>query len=174
MWPFKRTEQIEDNALPEEVKEYYEGERREHIGVAWLLAFVTLIVTIAVLGGVFSGGRWAYRKYIDNDKGDKIAQTANNTESPVQSEENTEATNNTSEQTPESQTNTETPATPTPEPTPAPVTTPTPTPTKTSEPTKQDLADTGPGNVVAIFVGVTALSTAAHQIYSRRKNARQV
>ena len=171
MWPFKSAEPIEDNALPEEVKEYYEGARHEHIGIAWLLAFVTLVVTIAVIGGLFSGGRWAYRKYIDNDKGNKIAQTSNNTKSQEQSDNTTEDAE--SSTPPANEPSSETP-TPTPEPTPAPVVTPTPTPAKPSEPTKQDLADTGPGNVVAIFVGVTALSTAAHQIYSRRKNARQV
>lgn len=171
MWPFKRPEQVDDNALPEEVKEYYEGARQEHIGVAWLLAFVTLVVTIAVIGGLFGGGRWAYRKYIDNDKGNKIAQTSNNTKPQEQSDDTTEVTEDTEGPTPVSEPTPETPA-PTPEPTPAP--TPTPAPSKPSEPAKQDLADTGPGDTVAIFIGVTILSTTAHQIYIRRKQARQI
>src|SRR5690606_3533 len=48
--------------VPDEVKEYYESSERERMGTTWLLAFVTLILTILLALGIFFGGRWLYRK----------------------------------------------------------------------------------------------------------------
>lgn len=64
--------------LPQEVQEYYQGERRERTGVAWLLALGTLIVTLAVAFGLFWTGRWVYRTVAgdDNKKTPTIAQPA--------------------------------------------------------------------------------------------------
>ncbi len=53
--------------VPEEIQDYYKTERRERAGVAWLLAFGTLIVTVLLAGGIFFGGRWAYRKIAGDD-----------------------------------------------------------------------------------------------------------
>lgn len=57
--------------VPEEIQEYYQTERRERAGIAWLLAFGTLIITIVLAAGIFFAGRWAYRKIAgtDNDNG---------------------------------------------------------------------------------------------------------
>ena len=57
--------------LPEEVQEYYQAERRERTGRAWLLALATLFVTFLLAAALFFGGRWVYRALSDNESGDK-------------------------------------------------------------------------------------------------------
>lgn len=53
--------------VPQEIQEYYQTEKRERAGVAWLLAFGTLIVTIVLAAGIFFAGRWAYREIAGTD-----------------------------------------------------------------------------------------------------------
>lgn len=66
-WPFKRRRQ--QDSLPPEVQEYYQTEKRERSGLAWLLALGTLLATLAIAMGLFWGGRWLYRTLTDqNDK----------------------------------------------------------------------------------------------------------
>lgn len=62
--PWRRNQ--EDN-VPTEVKDYYQSERRERVGVAWLLAIGTLLATLAIVIALFFGGRWAWRALFGND-----------------------------------------------------------------------------------------------------------
>ncbi|MDZ7744429.1 MAG: hypothetical protein U5K77_01565 [Candidatus Saccharibacteria bacterium] len=64
--PFRRTKQ-DQQPLPDEAQEYYQAQRREKTGMAWLLAVVTLLATLLIALGIFLGGRWAYRAVFDND-----------------------------------------------------------------------------------------------------------
>lgn len=65
--PWKR--QQPDTAVPAELAEYYQGERRARRGVAWLLALATLVVTLVLATALFFGGRWVWRTIADrNDK----------------------------------------------------------------------------------------------------------
>lgn len=66
--------------VPPEVEQYYESTRRERKGIAWLLAFATLLLTLVIAAALFFGGRWIYRKITNNDS--QPAPT------PVQQEEN--------------------------------------------------------------------------------------
>lgn len=53
----------------EELENYYaNGSNRT--GMAWLMAFLSLLITVVVLGGLFFGGRWAYRTLTDDDTDD--------------------------------------------------------------------------------------------------------
>lgn len=54
--------------VPEEIKDYYQTERRERTGIAWLLAFGTLIITVVLGAGIFFAGRWAYRQVAGTDE----------------------------------------------------------------------------------------------------------
>jgi hypothetical protein len=60
-----RRKKSESVQLPPEVQEYYQSERRERMGMTWLLAALTFVVTIVLAIGLFFGGRWAYRQVFD-------------------------------------------------------------------------------------------------------------
>lgn len=65
-WPFRRNRT--EDSVPQEIQEYYQSEKRERVGVAWMLALATLVVTVLLALGIFYGGRWAYRAVFDDDK----------------------------------------------------------------------------------------------------------
>lgn len=52
-----------------ELEEYYANQerRKTRAGKAWLMAFVSLLITLAVIAMLFFGGRWLYRTLTDND-----------------------------------------------------------------------------------------------------------
>lgn len=63
IWPFNRKKSINKSSkIPEEVQQYYQAEHRERMGLAWLIAFLTLVVTVLIVLGLFLGSRWLYRK----------------------------------------------------------------------------------------------------------------
>lgn len=66
---FKRRKAKTDTNLPPEVQAYSQAERRERMGMAWLVGIVSLIVSLVLVTGLFFGGRWVYRKIAD--RGDK-------------------------------------------------------------------------------------------------------
>src|SRR6185436_18606427 len=80
MWPFKRRKKVNDQPVPAEVKQYYASEHRERVGLAWLVAFLSLILTVAIIAGLFFGGRWIYRKIAHKNQ----PQTTGQTNQPVQ------------------------------------------------------------------------------------------
>jgi cytoskeletal protein RodZ len=110
VWPFNRKTQAEAEALPEEVKEYYESGRKQQTGMAWLLAFGTLVVTVVLALLLFFGGRWIYQKITNNDQPEAPVK-----EQPAQQDQtaNTqpEGTNENTDQQGSSSTNTTTPNT---------------------------------------------------------------
>lgn len=62
---FRRNRQ--NSVLPEEVKEYYQAERRQKRGVAIGLALIALVVTVVVAAALFFGGRFAYNQIWGDD-----------------------------------------------------------------------------------------------------------
>jgi len=71
---FKRKKQETDETAPE-IQEYYQAERRERTGVAWLLALATLGVTVLLALGIYFGGRWAYRNVYKKNQTASTAKT---------------------------------------------------------------------------------------------------
>lgn len=139
--------------LPE-LEKYYEAERRERTGLAWILALVSVAGVALVLIGVFFGGRWTYRHFKSN-KPETVAVVQ--TDSGETADQNGTLTNKDSNKTDTS---------PTPATTPTPATSPatTPAPTKaadTSEPKSTvvaptQLTNTGPEDVAPAFMTATA------------------
>lgn len=62
---FRRNRQ--QSVLPDEVKEYYQTERRQRRGTAALLAVAALAATIAVAAGLFFAGRFVYNQIRGDD-----------------------------------------------------------------------------------------------------------
>jgi hypothetical protein len=81
---FNRKDKTE---VPAEIQEYYQTEKRERAGVAWLLAFGTLVVTIVLAAGIFFAGRWAYRQIAGtDDNGSETTEVAQNDEQSQESD----------------------------------------------------------------------------------------
>lgn len=157
--------------VPEEVKEYYESSSRERVGIAWLLGLGTLLVTVILALGLFFGGRWAYRKVTKPDqKPTPVAQTNKPQDDQNKNKNNSgsSSSNNSSNNSGQSNQGSSKPATPkpAPAPTPAPSTPSTPNPTP---PASGQTPNTGPGNVVAIFVVSSVAGAVCYQIVLRKK-----
>ena len=137
---FNRRKQNTD-VLPEEVREYYQSEKRERTGAAWLLALGTLLVTFFIAAGLFFSGRWVYRTVFNHDDSTNKT-TASSQDSGLRIDEKGNVVGDgqlqpatTSEQ---GSTNTA--------PTNSSATTPTTKPTVTPNTGPSQLVDTGPGN----------------------------
>ncbi len=134
---FNRRKQTND-VLPEEVRDYYQAEKRQKTGVAWVLALVTLLVTFLIAAALFFGGRWVYGAIFDKDNKVTTSQSQNKNEGDSNidgaNKVPTDTQNNSGGQT--SSTSTSTPSTNT-------TTTPAPTP---STPATSQLVNTGPGD----------------------------
>jgi hypothetical protein len=62
----------QDKTTIPELQEYYDNQRANRMGMAWLMALASLLITVGVLSGLFFGGRWVYRKIADRND-DKTA-----------------------------------------------------------------------------------------------------
>lgn len=60
---FKRN----DKTTIAELEEYYANQKKRRSGMAWLMALLSLFITVAVIVLLFLGGRWVYRTFIDSD-----------------------------------------------------------------------------------------------------------
>lgn len=153
--------------LPE-IEKYYEAERRERSGLAWILAAVSVAGVVLLLLGLFFGGKWAYHRVKSNkpvatitqkDSGNDTNKSNDKTDSNS-GDKKTGSTNNSP--APSSNGNATPPAPSTSVPvTPAPSTS-APVPVVNNN---KNLADTGPASVIPAFLTATALGTA----YYRRK-----
>lgn len=179
MWPFKR-KQSDQSTIPVEVEEYYQAERRERVGIAWLLAFATLVTTLLLAVGIFFGGRALYRRFTRDDKPKPIAVSpaipkpsavTGPTLQPAQPSSPQQPTNPqsgnkqpqspvTDKETPDVEDpDTESPATKSPT---------AQTPSKSTAPASP-LPKTGPGETITVFIVVSAVTSIAHYAYTSRK-----
>ena len=153
---FKRKQNTtgEAPAMPPELNDYYQAEKRQQTVVTWLLGFATLAVTVAIAFGLFLSARW-------------IVQKVRNTpaKTPVTSQEVGVNKDKGQTTTPTPSTN---PTTPTESSTGASNTAGQSTQTSTGPKTSSavtSLPNTGPAETLAVFFVATAVGTFA---YSRR------
>lgn len=62
---FKRN----DKTTIAELEEYYATQKPRRTGMAWFMALLSLLITVAVIVALFFGGRWLYRTFVTNDNG---------------------------------------------------------------------------------------------------------
>jgi hypothetical protein len=67
---FKR----KDKTTIAELEDYYANQKKNSSGRAWFMALLSLFITLAVLAGLFFGGRWLYR-LVTNDPAVTITAT---------------------------------------------------------------------------------------------------
>ena len=184
MWPFRR--KSNKSPIPNEVEQYYQAERRERVGVAWLLALATLVTTVLLAAGLFFGGRWVYRKVVKQDKkpattqttksnnkgGNQPAKPDNKPSTPPSGtpqnppSQNNADNNNDNNVTSDGSDDNDNSGTVT---APGNATTNTPNPPVAKS---GNLANTGPGDTVAIFVGVSTVAAVGHNLMTRRRLAK--
>lgn len=164
-WPFSRNKDTSN--VPQEIQEYYQSERRERTGVAWLLALGTLLTTIALAAVLFFAGRWVYRAVVDRgDNGRNGASTQvqqNPTENEAVNSSNDGAEDRSGQETaPADQNGGQSEGTVSDS-----------AATDSREPTVasagNSLPNTGPGDVLAVFLIVTAAGTLAHYALTPRR-----
>lgn len=186
---FRRNKSANSPALPEEVNDYYQAEKRDRTWMAWLLALMSLAVTTLLIMALFFGGRWVYRKIRPgNTPSAPIAGNQTN-ESPASVPEggaNNSAGNNQTDQekAKEEQKKKEeeekrkeqerarvnAPANPTTPNSHAPGAATGPATTTTPN-TNSDLPGTGPGDVIAIFVLTSVAGALVHRYVLRQTNS---
>lgn len=162
-----------DKVLPE-IEKFYEAEKRERAGLAWILAIASVAMVAAALIGVFFGGRWIYRKATHNSGETSVAvqtTTSSTNESSSSSADNTSTgtssasttqnesgTTSTGSSSSSSQTSTQ-----------ATQSTSVATTTQTSaSSTTTKLANTGPASVLPVFI----VTSVAGTLLYRRKFSR--
>ena len=60
---FKRRQNTTTTSVvPPEIQAYSQAEHRERMGIAALVGFISLILTLIIVFGMFIGGRWLYQK----------------------------------------------------------------------------------------------------------------
>lgn len=177
---FKRNKK--ESILPE-VDKYYEGERRDRTGLAWVLALVSVVVVALFIVALFLSGRWVYREIFGDDQEVAVVEETGQQEAPSfdggSTEEGSEQNNtesNSDQNQPQANNegsspapeNTNTPSTQEEGNVDAPARTETPS---TTTPTTGDdpLPSTGPANMIGMFVGVSAIAGGIHYVVSRRR-----
>jgi cytoskeletal protein RodZ len=169
---FNRKKQ--NSAVLPEIEKYYDAEKRDRAGLAWLLAIVSIVCVVAVLIGLFFGGRWIYRKAAHSD-----TKTGVSTSNPVSTTGDIGKADNKATSGSSANPSTNIPTTPTPAPAPPvavpqtpPSSTPkstTPAPTPIVTPRSGKLANTGPSNTVMIFIVASIAFAGVHSFISRTR-----
>lgn len=118
------------------------GESRQ-----WIMLFIYMLIALIVAAGVVLGGRWVYNQVRDNEPAKETATTTDKApEAPSTSSNQTGASS-------EEDSDQFTPA-----------------PPGTSS-LDRELADTGPGEVIALFIGSTVVAMGLHYIVNLRRSA---
>lgn len=153
-WPFNRNK--DTASVPQEIQEYYQSERRERTGIAWLLALGTLLVTIILAILLFFAGRWLYRAITTNED-NKTGRTSE------------QAAQDQPAQTPPAENG----AAPAPSPgtgsSSAPAAGSPSAPAQTPTSASGGLPNTGPGDVIGLFTATTVTAAAAHYAVKTRR-----
>lgn len=161
---FNRKPKSDSVGMPPELQDYYQAENREKSWMAWLLGFVTLVVTILLALALFFGGRWVYRQIRGND-----SPTLETTQTQEEASQANEDTDNTAEDEEDTEQQGSTDSTATQDSGSTPTSSETGT-SSTSTPSSSvassatnDLPNTGPADTLAIFVAVSALAYIGHR-----------
>lgn len=64
----RKKQETSADAVPDEIKDYYQAEKRDRMWVVWLLSGVTFIITVVAVLGLFWAGRWTVKKIAGNDE----------------------------------------------------------------------------------------------------------
>ena len=150
-----------------ELQEYYAAQKNDSAAKAWMLAIVTLLVTVAVLVGLFFAGRWTYRQ-LTKKKATTTTQTIT-TDTATSTTPSVPSSASTGSSTPSTTSNSSN--TTSGSGTAAQGVTPTQSATTNTnaQAAVTTVPNTGPGNTVAVFAAVVVISYVAHRKYTLNK-----
>lgn len=169
-WKFwQRNKTVDNTELPQEVREYYASTQRSRGGAAFLLGLTTLVVTLAFAAVLYFAGRFVWQQFFTDE-----VETPTTTEQAPSEQPNEENSGSTvGEGEPSEQPNSDSPTT---------------LPSDDSEVEEDGSVDeeatseqgsrvsqtpnTGPGDVVAIFVGTTLAATLGYELIARKKQTK--
>ena len=174
------------NTVTPEFEEYYMAEKKERVGLAWLLALVTLFASVIAVIGLFFGGRWLYRKINKrNDNKVALTQISGDEKKDTSSTDTQPATD--TKTTPDATKPSDdatgkgidkvlngeatAPKTETPSSNGTVAGTNTATPNTAQTTPGKSLPNSGPGDMVKVFVITSAAGTVFYKIKSRRQQA---
>ncbi len=167
MWPIKK--KSASSTLPAEMQEYISAEKKERVGLAWLLAFATLVATLVLSVGVFYGGKWVYKATFKPNDSPNVA-----IKNTPPNNENSTVTKSTKSTQPEQAAGNPITATQNPDVIVEDVSSDdgvvddgAVTVSAAAKPTA--LVNTGPVNTIKVFVLVSLFAAAGHNILIRRK-----
>ena len=160
-----------------ELQEYYATQKKDNTALAWLLAFLSLIVTAVIIVGLFVGGRIVYRKITHKNDKDTVI-TTNTSDATPKTKDNadTSAPNLSIPQptvtVPETSNSTSDAIANPPKTNPAPgvSTAQSPGTNSSAVAAATTVPNTGAGNTIGLFMAVTILAYAAHYQLASRKN----
>jgi cytoskeletal protein RodZ len=162
-----RRKESNQTVLPE-IERYYEAERHERAGLAWILALVSVACVALIVIGLVFGGRWLYRKMTTDTNKPVATQTENKTDNssnqtPANPDNDSKSNNPTSPApTTDSQINTPTAATPS--------TTQNPSTSQSTASTNNNLPTTGAESVVPAFLGATLFGALVYRLKLRKNS----
>jgi hypothetical protein len=147
---FRRKKQ-DTTRLPE-LERYYEAEKRERAGLAWILALISVALAALIILGLVFGGRWLYRRITNNKPATTTVQTESGKGQDTANDEDKKGQAG-GTQTPPSQGT-------------SPSDTATPPPSTPATP-NDTLANTGPESAIPAFVITTLVATALYRLRLR-------
>ena len=159
---FRRNRVEETTTLPD--TDLYNTPPRERSWMAWLLALVTLVVTVAVVLGLFYGGRFIYRKFNKSDTNQTPATPLVEEESNTTDSDETSSSSSNTNTNEDTTTNSNTSSSSTN----AVVQTGNVPSQNTAG--KGDLPNTGPGDTLAVFVVVSLAGYLLHRRFAVKSN----
>lgn len=134
------------NQTVAELEEYYASKKPRTGGMAWVMAIVSLLITILVVSALFFGGRWIYRS-LTNDTTDVTVTTTETNDDNVNDFGESEGKAETDENFPgvvtDQAASTSTPSSSS------------PSSSSSTSPANTDLPSTGPGEVSFIIMAIT-------------------
>ncbi len=101
IWPFNK-KKLDQSMLPDEVSEYYKGDKDGVKRPSWVSALLTVAVTAIIAVVLFFGGKWVYQSIFGNNENKTVDQTSTTKDqtekdNPAVNDNDTESADNTNE-----------------------------------------------------------------------------
>lgn len=91
IWPFNK-KRLDQSMLPDEVSEYYKGEKGDTGRRSWVSALLTVAITALLAVVLFFGGKWIYQSIFGNNDESNETQTTQQDQTENSKQDNQDKT----------------------------------------------------------------------------------